>query len=83
MLGADLSITAVGPGAKTMARHSFRTSLAATLMVAAFVALAAQPAQASGITCSAALASKVTPTTACEIGSTNNDTLGGIRRATR
>jgi hypothetical protein len=60
-----------------MARHSFRTSLAAILFVAAFVAFAAQPAQASGITCSAALASKVTPTTACEIGSTNNDTLGG------
>ena len=59
-----------------ISKYSLKTNLVATMAVAAFVTIAVQPAQAAGITCSAALAAKVTPTTACEIGSTNNDKLG-------
>jgi len=62
-----------------MAKHSVRNILAATLTVGAWLAIAAHPAQASGITCSPSLASKVTPTTACEIGSTNNDSVAQVR----
>lgn len=59
-----------------MARHSFRTLLAISVASAGLVVGSSQAAHAAGITCGASLAAKVTPTTACEIGSTNNDTLG-------
>lgn len=59
-----------------MARQYLR-ALAATAAVAALLGIVSvRPAHASGIACGVSISGKVTPTTACEIGSTNNDQLG-------
>lgn len=58
-----------------MQNLTFQATLAAGAAALA-IAGATLPAEAAGLTCSSALSLKVTPNIGCQIGSTNNDTVG-------
>jgi hypothetical protein len=59
-----------------MSKVSWKSVLTAAVAAVSLVAVSVQPAHAAGIACGVSISGKVTPSTACEIGSTNNDKLG-------